>query len=117
MLDEYNALITNYDIILTASSTLLLQRIIVMLQSDFAMTDLGSLNYFFVISAQRSASGMLLSRSKFAEEFLLRACMHNCNPCRSSVDSKSKLGHDVTLSRSSAESEYRSVANVVAETA
>ncbi|GKB10823.1 ribonuclease H-like domain-containing protein [Tanacetum coccineum] len=42
------------DIILTASSTALLQRIITVLHGEFAMTDLGSLNYFLGISAQRT---------------------------------------------------------------
>ncbi|GKC79200.1 ribonuclease H-like domain-containing protein [Tanacetum coccineum] len=42
------------DIVLTASSTALLQRIITVLHGEFAMTDLGSLNYFLGISAQRS---------------------------------------------------------------
>nr|GEV22359.1 ribonuclease H-like domain-containing protein [Tanacetum cinerariifolium] len=57
-------------IILTTSSTALLQRIIALLYSEFAMTDLGSLHYFLGVSAQRSSSGMFLSQSKFAEEFL-----------------------------------------------
>ncbi|GKA84278.1 ribonuclease H-like domain-containing protein [Tanacetum coccineum] len=54
------------DIVLTASSTALLQRIITLLHGEFAMTDLGSLNYFLGISAQRSKSGLFLSQSKFA---------------------------------------------------
>ncbi|GKD00475.1 ribonuclease H-like domain-containing protein [Tanacetum coccineum] len=40
------------DIILTASSTSLLQCIISLLHAEFAMTDLGPLNYFLSISAQ-----------------------------------------------------------------
>ncbi|GJU38622.1 ribonuclease H-like domain-containing protein [Tanacetum coccineum] len=44
------------DINLTASSLAFLQRIIASLHNEFAMTDLGSLNYFLGISAQRSAS-------------------------------------------------------------
>nr|GEX61471.1 ribonuclease H-like domain-containing protein [Tanacetum cinerariifolium] len=79
MLDEYNALITNRtwvlvprpanvnvdDIILTALSLAFLQRIITSLHSEFAMTDL--------------------------EEILERAHMKNCNPCRTPVDTESKL--------------------------
>ncbi|GKD21764.1 ribonuclease H-like domain-containing protein [Tanacetum coccineum] len=61
------------DIILNASSTTLLQRIIDSLHGEFAMTDLGSLNYFLGISAQRTASGLFLSQSKFAKEILERA--------------------------------------------
>ncbi|GKB52362.1 ribonuclease H-like domain-containing protein [Tanacetum coccineum] len=82
------------DIILTASSTALLQRIITVLHGEFAMTDLGSLNYFLGISAQRSSSGLFLSQSKFAEEILERAHMQHCNPCRTPVDTESKLGSD-----------------------
>nr|GEY65819.1 ribonuclease H-like domain-containing protein [Tanacetum cinerariifolium] len=68
--------------------------IITSLHSEFAMTDLGSLNYFLSISAQRSASGLFLSQSKFAEEILERAHMQNCNPCWTPVDTESKLGSD-----------------------
>ncbi|GJY24320.1 ribonuclease H-like domain-containing protein [Tanacetum coccineum] len=82
------------DIILTTSSLTFLQRIIASLHNEFAMTDLGSLNYFLGISAQRSASGLFLSQSKFAEEILERAHMQNCNPCRTPVDTESKLGSD-----------------------
>ncbi|GKA47751.1 ribonuclease H-like domain-containing protein [Tanacetum coccineum] len=82
------------DIILTASSTALLQRIITVLHGEFAMTDLGSLNYFLGISAQRSSSGLFLSQSKFAEEILKLAHMQHCNPCRTPVDTESKLGSD-----------------------
>nr|GEW05833.1 ribonuclease H-like domain-containing protein [Tanacetum cinerariifolium] len=82
------------DIVLTASSTALLQRIITLLHSDFAMTDLGSLNYFLGISAQRSKSGLFLSQSKFVEEILERSHMQHCNPCKTPVDTKSKLSSD-----------------------
>ncbi|GJY42000.1 ribonuclease H-like domain-containing protein [Tanacetum coccineum] len=67
-------------------------RIIASLHSEFAMTDFGSLNYFLGISAQRSASGLFLSQSKFAEEILERAHMQNYNPCRTPVDTESNLG-------------------------
>ncbi|GJR88695.1 ribonuclease H-like domain-containing protein [Tanacetum coccineum] len=135
--------------------------------------DIGSLNYFLGIRAQRSTLSMFLSQAKFAEKILERAHMQNYNPCKTPVDTESKLGSDgdpvclymhdprdphftalkcilryvhvgfpvtrrstsgycvflgdnllswsakrqVTLSRSSAEAEYRGVANVVAKTA
>ncbi|GKD86283.1 ribonuclease H-like domain-containing protein [Tanacetum coccineum] len=56
------------DIILIASSSAFLQRIIASLYSEFAMTDL--------------------------EEILEQAHMQNCNPCRTPVDTESKLGSD-----------------------
>ncbi|GJW77101.1 ribonuclease H-like domain-containing protein [Tanacetum coccineum] len=76
------------DIVLTASSTALLPRIITLLHSEFAMTDLGSLNYFLGISAQRSKSELFLSQSKFAEEILERAHMQHCNPCKTPLDTQ-----------------------------
>ncbi|GJZ06490.1 ribonuclease H-like domain-containing protein [Tanacetum coccineum] len=82
------------DIILTTSSTTFLQRVISSLHAEFSMIDLGSFNYFLGISAQRTSVGMFLSQSKYAEEILERAHMQHCNPCRTPVDTESKLGPD-----------------------
>ncbi|GKA56348.1 ribonuclease H-like domain-containing protein [Tanacetum coccineum] len=71
-----------------------LQRVISSLDAEFSMTDLGSLNYFLGISTQRTSTSMLLSQSKYAEEILERAHMQHCNPCRTLVDTESKLGPD-----------------------
>ncbi|GKA62157.1 ribonuclease H-like domain-containing protein [Tanacetum coccineum] len=76
----------------TPSSTSLLQRIISSLHAEFAMTDLGPLNYFLGISATRTTSGIFLSQTKYATEILERAQMLNCNPCRTPVDTEKKLG-------------------------
>ncbi|GJY80298.1 ribonuclease H-like domain-containing protein [Tanacetum coccineum] len=75
----------------------LLQCIIGSLHGDFAMTDLGSINYFFGISAQRTASSLFLSQSKFTEEILERAHMQHCNPCKTHVDTESKIIPDGDL--------------------
>ncbi|GJV39083.1 ribonuclease H-like domain-containing protein [Tanacetum coccineum] len=82
------------DIVLTASSTDLLQRIISSLHKEFDMTDLGALNYFLGISVTRDSTGMFLSQKKYALELLDRAHMANCNPTRTPVDTESKLGSD-----------------------
>ncbi|GJU62898.1 ribonuclease H-like domain-containing protein [Tanacetum coccineum] len=115
------------DIILTASSPALLQQIIDSLHKEFDMTDLGALNYFLGISADRNSTGLFLSQRKYALSLLECAHMVHCNPSRTPVDTESKLGpkgvpvQDPTLYRSLAgglytEAEYRGVANVVAET-
>ncbi|GJS03650.1 ribonuclease H-like domain-containing protein [Tanacetum coccineum] len=80
------------DIILTISSTSLMQRIISSLHADFAMSNLGPLNYFLGIFAMRSTAGIFLSQTKYATEILERAQMLNCNPCWTSVDTEKKLG-------------------------
>ncbi|GKE92572.1 ribonuclease H-like domain-containing protein, partial [Tanacetum coccineum] len=82
------------DIVLTASSTSLLHRIIIVLHGEFSMTNLGSLNYFLGIFAQRMKSGLFLSQSTFAKEILERAHMQHCNPCKTPVDTEFKLGSD-----------------------
>ncbi|GJS60999.1 ribonuclease H-like domain-containing protein [Tanacetum coccineum] len=165
------------DIILTASSPVLLQQIVDSLHNEFDMTDLGALTYFLGISAVRHPKGLFLSQKKYALQLLERAHMVHCNPSRTPVDTDSKLGLDGvpvqdptlyrslagglqyltftrpdlsyagtlelglhlyasattslvgytdadwaakrqhTISRSSAEAEYRGVANVVVETA
>ncbi|GJS59190.1 ribonuclease H-like domain-containing protein [Tanacetum coccineum] len=85
------------DIVLTASSESLLQQIIRSLHQEFAMTDLGPLNYFLGISVTRDSSGLFLSQKKYALEILGRAHMANCNPCRTPIDTESKLGSDGDL--------------------
>ncbi|GKA97812.1 ribonuclease H-like domain-containing protein [Tanacetum coccineum] len=114
------------DIMLTTSSQSLLQQIITSLHKEFAMTDLGSLNYFLSISVTQDSSGIFLSQKKYAIEILKRAYMVNYNPSRTLVDTESKLGDDgdlvsdLTLYRSLAGScgmfRYHGVANAVAET-
>ncbi|GJX12396.1 ribonuclease H-like domain-containing protein [Tanacetum coccineum] len=72
----------------------LLQQIITSLHKEFAMTDLGSLNYFLGISVTRDSSRIFLSQKKYVVEILERAHMVNCNPSRPPVATESKLGID-----------------------
>lgn len=95
------------DIVLTASSTSLLQTIITGLQSEFAMTDLGTLSYFLGISVKRTQSGMFLSQEKYANEIITRAGLSSCKPVSTPVDTNAKLSasagpsvQDPTLYRS-----------------
>ena len=79
------------DIVLTASSTALLQHIITQLTGEFAMKDLGDLHYFLGIRVTRSTAGFFLSQQQYAEEILERAGMDNCKPAPTPVDTKGKL--------------------------
>nr|GEX21740.1 ribonuclease H-like domain-containing protein [Tanacetum cinerariifolium] len=94
------------DIILTASSTYLLQQVITSLHNEFDMTNLGAPNYFLGISATRHSTGLFLSQKQYTIKLLARAHMTNCNPLRTPVDTDSKLGpegvpvQDPTLYRS-----------------
>nr|XP_043639845.1 uncharacterized mitochondrial protein AtMg00810-like [Erigeron canadensis] len=79
------------DIILTASSDLLLRQIIQLLSNEFAMTDMGSLHHFLGISVKRDSTGMFLSQSQYARDILHRANMTSCKPSHTPVDTSSKL--------------------------
>ncbi|GKB92962.1 ribonuclease H-like domain-containing protein [Tanacetum coccineum] len=63
------------DIILTASSSALLQQIIDSLHKEFDVTDLGTLNYFLGIFADRTSTSLFLSQRKYALQLLERAHM------------------------------------------
>ncbi|GJW71378.1 ribonuclease H-like domain-containing protein [Tanacetum coccineum] len=69
-------------------------HIIASLHQEFSMTDLGSLNYFLVISVTRDSSRIILSQRKYTIDIFEREHMVNCNPSRTPVDTESKLGDD-----------------------
>ena len=79
------------DIVLTASSTSLLSRLMALLRSEFAMTDLGSLSYFIGVSMSRTPTALFLHQQKYALEIVDKACMTSCKPATTPVDCKSKL--------------------------
>ena len=79
------------DIILTASTDVLLQSIITKLQSALAIKDLGPVHYFLGIQVQRSASGFFLSQEKYAEDLLDRAGMLQCKPASTPIDTSPKV--------------------------
>jgi hypothetical protein len=61
MLGMASLLLYVNDIILMASSMVLLERVIKALNSEFAMTDMGDPHYFLGIAISRTSSGMFLS--------------------------------------------------------
>ncbi|XP_074298856.1 putative mitochondrial protein AtMg00820 [Silene latifolia] len=61
------------------------------LSSEFAMSDLGPLNYFLGVAAVRHSKGLFLHQQKYAEDIVSRAKMQSCKPAQTPVDTKSKL--------------------------
>jgi histone deacetylase 1/2 len=53
------------DIVLTASSSALLQRIISALQHEFSLKDLGQLHHFLGMHVQHTSSGLFLSQRQY----------------------------------------------------
>jgi hypothetical protein len=96
------------DVVLTASSTVLLRRLIDSMLAEFSMKDLGPLQFFLGISVVRTASGFFLSQHTYAEELLDRANMADCRPVSTPVDTRAKLSADAGDPIADA-SDYRSI--------
>ena len=74
------------DIVLTASSQQLLQRIISSLQQKFAMRDLGQFHHFLGVTVESRPSDLFLHQRQYALDILERAGMTDCKPCSTPVD-------------------------------
>ncbi|XP_060178331.1 uncharacterized mitochondrial protein AtMg00810-like [Lycium barbarum] len=100
------------DIILTTSSDDLRKSIMTLLNSEFAMKNLGPLSYFLGIAVTRHAGGLFLSQKKYAEEIIERASMSSCRLSATPVDTKPKLSATST-SPFKDPSLYRNLAGVL----
>jgi hypothetical protein len=81
------------DIIVTASSSAFLQRILDRLHREFAMTDLGDLHYSLGIAVTRSSVGLFLPLCQYAADLLQQAGMAECHPSPTPIDTQSKLSN------------------------
>jgi hypothetical protein len=100
------------DIILTASSTDLLQVTISKLASEFKIKDMGALQSFLSVAIRRSHVGFFLSQEHYAEEILDRAGMSDCKLVLTPVDLNGKLPA-ATGPAVADPSEYRSLAGAL----
>jgi hypothetical protein len=74
------------DIVLTTSSTMLLQHTISALKREFTMKDLGPLHHFLGVSVQHQADGLFLTQRQFTLDILERAGMMDCKAVSTPVD-------------------------------
>nr|XP_016477947.1 PREDICTED: uncharacterized mitochondrial protein AtMg00810-like [Nicotiana tabacum] len=96
------------DILLTTSSTTLLQSLIQNLKSEFSMNDLGLVNYFLGVSITACDGGYFLSQSKYVKELLGRANLLSSKPVSTPLSPKS-LQHSDDSSPFSDPTLYRSL--------
>jgi hypothetical protein len=99
------------DIVLTASSTTLLRRLIDSLHREFSLKDLGELHHFLGVSVLRTTDGFFLSQRQYTEDILTRAGMINCKSCTTPVDTSSKLAS--TGPPVDSATDYRSIAGAL----
>ena len=102
------------DIIVASSSQKVVDAMLNDLMSDFALKDLGQLDYFLGIEVQQVSNGIHLSQGKYASDVLTRVGMVNCKPCATPLCTSEKLriGSGELLSPEDA-TRYRSVVGVL----
>jgi hypothetical protein len=79
------------DIVLTASSTKLLQRTISALQKEFAMKDLCPLHHFLGITVEQWDNDLFLHQHPYIQDILERAGMTDCKLCITPIDIQAKI--------------------------
>jgi hypothetical protein len=85
------------DIVLTASSQPLLQRIIADLKQEFAMKDLGVLHHFLGVAVQRHKDNLYLSQRQYTLDILARHGMSDCKSCSTPVDTCANVSANAGL--------------------
>ena len=79
------------DIIITSSSFSAIDNLLLSLQTDFAIKDLGSLNYSLGIEVIRNTTGILLSQKWYILDLLKRTHMLDAKPMSSPMASSTSL--------------------------
>jgi hypothetical protein len=79
------------DIIITGTHPQLITHMIQLLQKEFPVKDLGSLNFFLGIQVTRSSAGLHLCQSKYVNDLLNRTKMTEAKPAKSPCPSGSQL--------------------------
>ena len=102
------------DIIVTSSSQDAIAALLRDLKKEFALKDLGELNYFLGIEVTRGEHGLVLSQEKYAREILSRVGMNNCKPCATPLSSTEKLSCFEGIALESEDgTKYRSIVGVL----
>jgi histone deacetylase 1/2 len=79
------------DIIVTSSSDQAIQDLLHDLNNDFAMKNLGKLNYFLGIEVKKNRNGLLLTQENYAVELLAKIDMRKCTSSPTPLSSVEKL--------------------------
>lgn len=79
------------DIIVTGSSSEAVQTLLKDLRKNFALKDLGELNFFLGIEVKKMGGGTILSQEKYAQDILQHVGMLNCKPRSTPLSTTEKL--------------------------
>jgi hypothetical protein len=79
------------DIIIASSSNQVIDALLLDLQRDFALKDLGPLHFFLGVHVTPVSDGILLSQEKYTQDLLTRAGMLNCKAAVTPLSTSEKL--------------------------
>lgn len=98
------------DIIVASSSPDATKALLLDLEKEFALKDLGDLHYFLGIEVKRSMDGLVLSQHRYATDVVKRANMWSCKPVDTPFSTSEKLSiTDGTSLGEEDSTRYRSV--------
>jgi histone deacetylase 1/2 len=97
------------DIIVASSSQAATDALLMDLRQEFALKDLGDLNFFLGVEVQKVSNGLVLSQSKYAQEILTRVGMSNCTGVSTPLSSSEKIVAQGELLGPEDSTKYRSV--------
>lgn len=98
------------NIIIISSSTSATNKLIQELTEDFALKDLGELQYFLGIQVKPNNHSLVLSQKRYAQDLLKRANMEKCIPISTPMASTEKLTKDQGNAQTwDAQFQYRSI--------
>jgi histone deacetylase 1/2 len=87
----YSELIHVDDIIIASSSQAATDALLKDLSQDFALKDIGDLNFFLGVEVQNVTNGIVLSQSKYAHDIMARVGMLNCTGVPTPLSSSEKI--------------------------
>jgi hypothetical protein len=79
------------DIIITSSSSVAIAQLLLSLQADFAVKDLGSLKFFLGVEVIPTTNGVLLSQQRYIKDILTRTKMLEAKPVTTPMASSTSL--------------------------
>jgi hypothetical protein len=98
------------DIIVTSSSAEAVSALLKDLKAEFALKDLGELNYFLGIEVESIKGGLMIKQEKYAGDILSRVGMRTCKPASTPLSLMEKLSkEDGQLLSSEDATKYRSI--------
>lgn len=79
------------DILITGSDNAVVSQLVAQLHKEFALKDLGDIDYFLGIQVQHTAKGLHLSQGRYITDLLQKAKIWNCKGCSTPMNSGLKM--------------------------